>query len=91
MTAAPAALPGNLSLSEDANVASWTAVLDVRSMDECILTAEPTVQLKLIFGPSRFRGTVVELRPRTFRETANHFLQVATPVVWPPNDEADID
>lgn len=91
MSAAPAPLRGNLSLSEDVDIASWAAVLDIRSVDERILAAEPTVQLKLIFGPSRFRGTVVELRPRTFRETANHFLQVATPVVWPPNDEADID
>ncbi|MGB6596194.1 MAG: hypothetical protein WBE70_03640 [Candidatus Acidiferrum sp.] len=36
------------------------------------------------------RGVVVELKPRTFTETASHFLNIAKPVAW-PHDEADID
>ena len=41
-------------------------------------------------APRPVRGVVVELKPRTFTETAAHFLSVAQPVDW-PLDEADID
>ncbi len=36
------------------------------------------------------RGIVVELRPRTFTETANHFRLVTKAVDW-PQDSPDID
>jgi hypothetical protein len=41
--------------------------------------------------PRASRGVVVELKPRTFSETAAHFLSIAQPVEWPVDDEADID
>jgi hypothetical protein len=36
------------------------------------------------------RGIVVELKPRTFNETAAHFASIAKSVDW-PLDEPDID
>ena len=40
--------------------------------------------------PRRWRGTVIELRPRTYTETANHFRVVTRAFDW-PTDEPDID
>jgi len=37
-----------------------------------------------------YRGVVVELQPRDFRQTAAHFLRIATPVAW-PTDGHDVD
>jgi len=39
---------------------------------------------------SQRRGIVVELRPRTFTETAAHFGAVAKKIDW-PLDEPDVD
>jgi hypothetical protein len=39
---------------------------------------------------SRHRGIVVEIKPRTFTETANHFRLVTKAVDW-PQDAPDID
>jgi hypothetical protein len=39
---------------------------------------------------SHHRGIVVELKPRTFTETANHFRLVTKTVDW-PQDAPDID
>lgn len=39
---------------------------------------------------SHHRGFVVELRPRTFKETASHFRLVTKAVDW-PQDAPDID
>jgi len=53
--------------------------------DSVVVAAEP---VRVATG--RRRGIVVELKPRTFTETANHFRAVATRIDW-PLDEADVD
>lgn len=91
MTAATATAPwlGNMKFSRgDADRASFVTVLDeerdmrilAKSLSQPIF-AEPV-------QPSR--GVVVELRPRTFTETAAHFQSVTTPVPL-YTDENDID
>jgi len=41
-------------------------------------------------GASRHRGIVVELKPRTVAETADHFRLVTRAIDW-PHDVPDID
>jgi hypothetical protein len=43
------------------------------------------------FAPRADRGIVVELKPRTFTETAAHFLKITKPVHWPVDNQPDID
>jgi hypothetical protein len=91
MTAATATAPllGNMKFSRDnAEKASFVAVLD-EERDEHIL-AKSLAQSIFTDSAQPVRGVVVELRPRTFTETAAHFKTVTTPVTW-PTDEYDID
>jgi hypothetical protein len=90
MSAAVAApLLGSMNFTkDDADRASFVTVLD-EERDVRILAK--TLSQFIFEAPSQpIRGVVVELRPRTFTETAAHFLSVTTPVTW-PTDQPDID
>ncbi len=80
-TAALAAVRLTLA-RESANPAPSSIVLDSFT-DELVMVRELTA----IMEPSvRTRGQIVVLRPRTFEETAKHFLKIARPVDWPVED-----
>jgi hypothetical protein len=77
----------NVKFAESATRASYEAVWDVERERQIVACAVASVAPR----PSRAtRGMVVELKPRQFSETAEHFLRVAMPVEW-SHDEADID
>ena len=75
---------GSLKIADNAVSASY----------ECVLDAEHEQQIagravaQVVHTP-RNRGIVVELKPRTFAETAAHFVQVTTPVGWPSENDID--
>jgi hypothetical protein len=72
----------------DADKASFVTVLD-EERDVHILAK--TLSQSINADPVQpVRGVVVELRPRTFKETAAHFKSASTPVTWPA-DEFDVD
>jgi len=80
---------GSMKFTRDnADRASFVAVLD-EERDKCILAASLS-KCMVVVPAQPARSVVVELRPRKFTETAEHFLSVTIPVVW-PTDEYDID
>ena len=79
---------GNLKFAGSATRASFEAVWDVERQRRLVVQAIVGVAAGVL--PRASRCVVVELKPRRFSETAEHFLRVATPVEW-PLDEADID
>jgi hypothetical protein len=66
------------------NEVTWDAEKERRMVARVVACVAPEI------APHSRRGIVVELKPRTFAQTASHFQSVAKPVAW-PNDEADID
>jgi hypothetical protein len=91
MTAATATAPllGNMKFSRgNADKASFVTVLDEER--DVHIPAKSLSQSIFSDPVQPVRGVVVELRPRTFTETAAHFKSVTTPVTW-PTDEYDID
>lgn len=84
------ALPrwGNLKIAGNATRASFEAVWDVERQRR--LAVQAIVGVAAGASPRNSRAVVVELKPRRFSETAEHFLRVATPIEW-PLDEVDID
>jgi hypothetical protein len=91
MTAATATAPllGNMKFTRDnADRASYVVVWD-EERDKRIL-AVSLAECMTAVPDQVTRGVVVELRPRTFTETAAHFQRVATPITW-STDEYDID
>jgi hypothetical protein len=91
MTAATATAPllGNMKFKRgDADKASFVTVLDEEG--DLRILAKSLSQSKFADTVQPTRGVAVELRPRTFMETAAHFQSVTTPVTW-STDEYDID
>jgi hypothetical protein len=86
---AAAPLLGSVKFTRDnADRASFVAVLD-EAQDVRIL-AKSLAQIVIAAPTQTTRGVVVELRPRTFTETAAHFVSVTKAVAW-STDEHDID
>jgi hypothetical protein len=80
---------GNLRFNGSATRASFEVVWDVERQRRMVVQAIAGVAAS-VSPRAAGRGVVVELKPRHFSETADHFLRVATPVEW-PLDEVDID
>ncbi len=69
----------------DGTTAAPCVTVSDEQLEERILAA-----VVATFAPEHPHTMVIELTPRTFSETAVHFMKVAKPVEW-PIDEADID
>jgi len=78
---------GRLRFSFSATPASCDVTWDIEREERLTASAVASVSSA---SPRGSRAVVVELKPRHFTETAQHFLRVATPITW-PLDEADID
>ena len=87
MSATARAMLGSVKVADNAVSASYEGVWDVDRQRRLVAEAVAGVAVQL---STRSRGVVVELKPRHFSETAEHFLRVATPIDW-PTDEPDID
>jgi hypothetical protein len=72
------------SSTRASNEVTWDAEMERRTVARAVACVAPEI------AAHPRRGIVVELKPRTFAETASHFQSVARPVAW-PHDEADID
>jgi hypothetical protein len=72
------------SSTRASNEVTWDAEKERRIVARVVACVAPEI------APHPRRGIVVELKPRTFVETASHFQSVTKPAEW-PTDEADID
>jgi hypothetical protein len=79
---------GSVSFSrDDVNAAAPCVTVPDEQLEERILAA---VMERFMVAPKRPQAVVVELTPRSFTETAVHFMKITKRVEW-PIDEADID
>jgi hypothetical protein len=83
---APARALGSLRIADNAVSASYEGVLDADRESQIVERA--VAKVVDVVRPDR--GIVVELKPRTFTETATHFVRATAPVEW-PSEEHDID
>ena len=79
---------GNIRVVRSSTSASNEVTWDTEKERRMVAKVVACVAPEIAAHPRR--GVVVELKPRTFTETASHFQSVAKRVAW-PNDEADID
>lgn len=82
MSAGAVAVKGNFRVRADES--------STRASYRTSFEREQRVVATMDVSAFRRRGNVVELTPRTFAQTAEHFLGIAKPVDYSV-DEADID
>jgi len=83
-----AAVLGSVRFARSSTCASNEVTWDAEKERRMVARVVACVAPEIAAHPRR--GVVVELKPRSFTETASHFQSVAKPVAW-PHDEADID
>jgi hypothetical protein len=89
MSAAVAVLGNMRFVRDSADSASYVAVvLDAESYERMV--ALQVARVMEAVPAHAHRAVVVELQPRSFQQTAAHFLRVATPSEWPADDH-DVD
>jgi hypothetical protein len=89
MSAATAVLGRMRFVRDNVDSASFVVVLPDAACYERMVALQIARVMEAV-PPHPYRGVVVELQPRDFRQNAAHFLRVATPTQWPV-DEHDVD